>query len=99
MVWLPNINPIENIWYSVKKKVFNSSQSQHRNYKTWADIDLNKCEGLVKSMFDRIKAIIKAKGVSAKNYPCILNIYSNFVSYVGRDYIIFTNGSWRIEFI
>lgn len=69
----PDLNPIENLWGSFKRKLY-SSDLRHMNRtqfkqhikREWNRIPGSYYEGLVDSMHDRIKAVIKAKGGNTK---------------------------------
>lgn len=67
----PDINPIENLWGIMKKKLKENSPSSKtalvaRIKSIWANIDRNVCKHLVYSMQDRLYAVIKAKGDATK---------------------------------
>ena len=65
----PDINPIENLWAILEEEV-KSEKTQPTNLaalekslkRAWAKIESETLENLVKSMPDRIKSVIKAKG-------------------------------------
>ncbi len=63
----PDLNPIENIWDIVKRKMRNKRQINADELKTavketWASIPPQQCHKLITSMPRRIGAVIKAKG-------------------------------------
>ncbi len=67
----PDLNPIENLWGIVKRKMRetrpNNADELKANVKeTWASIPLQQCHKLITSMPRRIEAVIKAKGASTK---------------------------------
>ncbi len=68
----PNLNPIENLWGIVKRKMRNkrpkNSDEQKATVKeTWAFTPPQKYYKLITSMPRRIEPVIKAKG--APTYP------------------------------
>lgn len=67
----PDLNPIENLWYVVKKKVsVKRNSSQNELYKAfveaWNSIPLDKCMKLLESMPRRCRAVINNKGYATK---------------------------------
>ena len=68
----PDLNPIENIWTYVKKKVnlrrpSNLYEMKHAIMSVWClDITPDYCSKLVSSMPKRIKLVLKNKGRSIK---------------------------------
>ncbi len=66
----PELNPIENIWGIVKRKVRNkrpnADELKATVKETWASIPPQQCQKLITSMPRRIEAVIKAKGASTK---------------------------------
>ncbi len=76
----PDLNPIEHLWYELKKKVFelhpeledqgNSAQAlrnlQDACKEAWALISERLMDRLVESMEDRIAAVIRAQGWQTK---------------------------------
>jgi hypothetical protein len=77
----PDLNPIEHIWWTLKKRVFemfpdivtDRSESEHARQQlesalqaAWDTIDKKDFDCLYKSMPDRIEACIKAKGWHTK---------------------------------
>ena len=68
----PDLNPIENCWAILKKKVSKLKPTSLEDLKTkiinvWCqEITPDYCEKLVASMPDRINAVIKAKGHATK---------------------------------
>ncbi len=65
----PDLNPIENLWGIVKKKMRNKRQMRKNTdelkatvKETWASIPPQQCRKLITSMPHRIEAVIKAKG-------------------------------------
>ena len=65
----PNLNPIENLWSEVKKKIrtykkLPSNLSKLNRYvkKAWKEIPKHTIENLVDSMSQRIQAVIVANG-------------------------------------
>ncbi len=67
----PDLNPIENLWWQLKRLVDNKSPTSKELLKTalklsWAEISNDYCNTLVQSMPARIKAVIKTKRVPTK---------------------------------
>jgi len=67
----PDLNPIENLWGIVKKKMANLRPSNAAELKTaiettWATIRPDQCHKLISSMPRRIQAVIAAKGAPTK---------------------------------
>ncbi|KAI2654768.1 Transposable element Tc1 transposase [Labeo rohita] len=63
----PDLNPIENLWDIVKRKMRNKRSKNADELKatvkeTWASIPPQQCHRLITSMPHRIEAVIKAKG-------------------------------------
>ncbi len=63
----PDLNPIENLWGIVKRKMRNKRPKNADELKTtvketWASIPPQQCHKLITSMPRRIEAVIKAKG-------------------------------------
>ena len=71
-VWPPNspdMSPIENLWGILKEKInfanpqpSNLDQLKNTILKAWSEISPETLENLIRSMPDRIDAVIKAKG-------------------------------------
>ncbi len=62
----PDLNPIENLWDIVKRKIINKRPKNADELKatvkeTWASIPPQQCHKLITSMPRRIEAVIKAK--------------------------------------
>ncbi len=69
--WLNDLNPIDNKWGIVKRKMRNKRPKNADELKatvkeTWASIPPQHCHKLITSMPHRIKAVIKAKGAPTK---------------------------------
>ncbi len=67
----PDLNPIENLWVIVKRKMRNKRPKNADELKaivkeTWASIPPQQCHKLITSMLHRIEAVIKAKGAPTK---------------------------------
>ncbi len=67
----PDLNPIENLWGIVKRKMRNKRPNNADDLKTtvketWASIPPQQCHKLITSMPRRIEAVIKAKGAPTK---------------------------------
>ena len=68
----PDLNPIEDLWTIIKKKVSQTIPTSLEELKTiiksvWrSDIDRNLCKNLSDSMPSRIENIIKSKGCHIK---------------------------------
>ena len=69
---LIDLNPIENLWTLIKKKVFTSKSASMDGLKriikeVWCkDIDQNVCKNFINSISIRIQKIIKSKGNHTK---------------------------------
>ncbi len=67
----PDLNPIENLWGIVKRKMRDTRPNNVDELKatvkeTWASIPPQQCHKLITSMPRRIEAVIKAKGAPTK---------------------------------
>ncbi len=67
----PDLNPIENLWGIVKRKMRDTRPNNADDLKatvkeTWASIPPQQCHKLITSMPCRIEAVIKAKGAPIK---------------------------------
>ncbi len=67
----PDLNPIENLWGIVKRKMRDTRPNNADDLKatvkeTWAFIPPQQCHKLITSMPRRIEAVIKAKGAPTK---------------------------------
>ncbi len=67
----PDLNPIENLWGIVKRKMRDTRPNNADELKatvkeTWASIPPQQCHKLITSMLRRIEAVIKAKGAPTK---------------------------------
>uniref|UniRef100_A0A9J8B307 Tc1-like transposase DDE domain-containing protein n=1 Tax=Cyprinus carpio carpio TaxID=630221 RepID=A0A9J8B307_CYPCA len=67
----PDLNPIENLWGTVKRKMRNKRPKNADELKatakeSWASIPPQQCHKLITSMPRRIEAVIKAKGAPTK---------------------------------
>ncbi len=67
----PDLNPIENLWGIVKRKMRDTRPNNADDPKatvkeTWASIPPQQCHKLITSMPRRIEAVIKAKGAPTK---------------------------------
>ncbi len=67
----PDLNPIENLWGIVKRKMrdtrpINADELKVTVKETWASIPPQQCHKLITSMPRRIEAVIKAKGAPTK---------------------------------
>ncbi len=74
---LPDLNPIDNLWGIVKRKMRDTRPNNADDLKatvkeTWASIPPQQCHKLITSMPRRIEAVIKAK----EPLPSIEYIYS-----------------------
>ncbi len=67
----PDLNPIENLWGIVKRKMGDTRPNNADELKatvreTWASIPPQQCHKLITSMPRQIEAVIKAKGAPTK---------------------------------
>ncbi len=67
----PDLNPIENLWGIIKRKMRDSRPNNADELKatvkeTWASIPPQQCHKLITSTPRRIDAVIKAKGAPTK---------------------------------
>ncbi len=67
----PDLNPIENLWGIVQRKMRDTRPNNADDLKatvkeTWASIPPQQCHKLITSMPRRIEAVIKAKGAPTK---------------------------------
>ncbi len=67
----PDLNPIENLWGIVKRKMRDTRPNNADDLKatvkeTWASIPPQQCYKLITSMPRQIEAVIKAKGAPTK---------------------------------
>ncbi len=67
----PDLNPIENLWGIVKRKMRDTRPNNADDLKatvkeTWASIPPQQCHKLITSKPRRIEAVIKAKGAPTK---------------------------------
>ncbi len=67
----PDLNPIENLWGIVKRKMRDTRPNKADELKatvkeTWVSIPPQQCHKLITSMPRRIEAVIKAKGAPTK---------------------------------
>ncbi len=69
----PDLNPIENLWGIVKRKMrskipknADKLKASVKKKKNWASIPPQQCHKLITSMPGRIEAVIKAKGAPTK---------------------------------
>ncbi len=72
----PDLNPIENLWGIVKRKMRDTRPNNADELKatvkeTWASIPPQQCHKLITSMPRRIEAVIKAKGAPTKYWAHI----------------------------
>ncbi len=68
---LPDLNPIDNLWSIVKRKMRDTRPNNTDDLKaaikaTWASITPEQCHGLISSMPRRFDAVIHANGGPAK---------------------------------
>ncbi len=69
----PDLNPVENLWGIVKRKMRNKRPKNADELnatvkETWASIPPQQCHKLITSMPHRIEAVIKAKGAPTKHW-------------------------------
>lgn len=69
MAQSPDLNPIENLWAILKRKLGGLEHQPgsikelwEKIYEMWGEIDVKYCENLVESMPRRIKQVIRKKG-------------------------------------
>uniref|UniRef100_A0A8C5Q5J6 Tc1-like transposase DDE domain-containing protein n=1 Tax=Leptobrachium leishanense TaxID=445787 RepID=A0A8C5Q5J6_9ANUR len=63
----PDLNPIENLWWDLKKAVAvrkpkNVTELEAFAHDEWAKIPVDRCKTLVSSYASRLKAVITVKG-------------------------------------
>ncbi len=64
---MPDLNPIENLWGIVKRKMRDNADDLKAAIKaTWASITPEQCHRLIASMPSHINAVINAKGGPTK---------------------------------
>ncbi len=85
----PNLNPIENLWGIVKRKMRYARPNNAEELKatiraTWALITPKQCHRLIDSMPRRIAAVIQAKGLSIE--CCTCSYFSCSYFSVGQDF-------------
>ncbi len=84
----PDLNPIENLWGIVKRKMRDTRPNNADELKatvkeTWASIPPQQCHKLITSMPRRIEAVIKAKGAPTKYWVHIQQSRSYGWAWVG----------------
>ena len=67
----PDLNPIENLWWDLKKAVAarrpkNLGDLETIAHEEWAKIPTHRCQSLVSSYASRLKQVIKSKGCCTK---------------------------------
>jgi transposase len=67
----PDLNPIENLWWDLKKAVRaraprNLTELEQFCLEEWAKIPAERCERLVSSFRRRLLAVVAAKGGTTK---------------------------------
>ena len=67
----PHLNPIENLWGIVKKKLHKHQPNTYEQLKDamktcWNEVTPHECQQLIHSMPRRIEAVIKARGDATK---------------------------------
>uniref|UniRef100_A0A8C5MWR5 Tc1-like transposase DDE domain-containing protein n=1 Tax=Leptobrachium leishanense TaxID=445787 RepID=A0A8C5MWR5_9ANUR len=67
----PDLNPIENLWWDLKKAVAvrkpkNVTELEAFAHDEWAKIPVDRCKTLVSSYASRLKAVITVKGCCTK---------------------------------
>lgn len=67
----PDLNPIENLWGDIKRKVADARPSNNRELwqvvqNEWSQITAKRCQDLVDSMQRRCKAVLENKGFTTK---------------------------------
>ncbi len=76
----PDLNPIENLWGIVKRKMRDNRPNNADDLKaaikaTWASIPPQQCHKLITSMPRQIEAVIKAKGAPTKYFFLLSTIF------------------------
>lgn len=67
----PDLNPIENLWGIMKKKLRNDrpttkDELREKLQKIWDEISKEECQHLISSMSQRVDAVVRAKGEVTK---------------------------------
>lgn len=69
----PNLNPIEHLWFGLKRRLQSYQEESKSMYElwervqeTWNSIPVEKCVNVIESMPRRINAVMKAKGGHTK---------------------------------
>ncbi len=80
----PDLNPIENLWGIVKRKMWYARPNNAEELKatiraTWALITPEQCHRLIDSMPRRIAAVIQAKGAPTKYWVLYMLILFMFI--------------------
>ncbi len=87
----PGLNPIENLWGIVKRKMRYARPNNAEELKatmraTWALITPEQCHRLIDSMPRRIAAVIQAKGAILSIECCTCSYFSCSYFSVGQDF-------------
>ncbi len=87
----PDLNPIENLWGIVKRKMRYARPNNAEELKatiraTWALITPERCHRLIDSMPRRIAAVIQVKGAPTKYWVLYMLILFMFILSVGQDF-------------
>ncbi|KAF3691488.1 Transposable element Tcb2 transposase [Channa argus] len=93
----PDLNPIENLWGIVKRKMRYARPNNAEELKTtiratWALITPEQCHRLIDSMPRRTAAVLKAKGAQTK--CCTCSYFSCSYFSVGQDFLKIPSLYW-----
>ncbi len=95
----PDLNPIENLWGIVKRKMRYARPNNAEELKatiraTWALITPEQCHGLIDSMPRRIAAVIQAKGAPTKYWVLYMLILFMFILFSWPRFLKILSSYW-----